>query len=117
MATSTDSISVKDSIGASAGDKAADLEIARVRHWLVYVPFKAEIEWGSGKRPGSTRLIVEVTTRSGVVGYGETICLLHFIEPVLVNVVIPLALGRSVADVERLHRHAERTMRQAVRSP
>lgn len=81
------------------------LTITATRHWLVYIPFDSPIVWGSGKRAGSTRLIVEVTTASGIKGYGETIALLDFVPVVLEKVVLPLALGRSVADVERLHRH------------
>ncbi len=81
------------------------LTITATRHWLVYIPFDSPIVWGSGKRAGSTRLIVEVTTASGLKGYGETIALLDFVPVVLEKVVLPLALGRSVADVERLHRH------------
>lgn len=81
------------------------LSIVAVRHWLVYVPFESPIVWGSGKRAGSTRLVVELTTAGGTKGYGETIALLDFVPAVLEKVVLPLALGRSVADVERLHRH------------
>ncbi len=81
------------------------MRIAGIRHWLVHVPFDVPIAWGSGKRTGPTRLIVEVETESGVKGYGETICLLDFIEPVFRRVVAPLAMGRSVADAEGLHRH------------
>jgi L-alanine-DL-glutamate epimerase-like enolase superfamily enzyme len=51
-----------------------DLAIRSIRHWLIYVPFAKPIAWASGKRPGSTRLVVEVTTEGGVRGYGETIC-------------------------------------------
>lgn len=85
----------------------APLRIAEIQHWLIYVPFTRTIGWASGKRAGSTRLVVEVTTESGLKGYGETICLLDFIEPVLTKVVMPLALGRSVADAEGLNRHVE----------
>lgn len=81
------------------------MRIAAIRHWLVHVPFRDPIFWGSGKRSGPTRLIVELTTEDGLKGYGETICLLDFIEPVLRNVVIPLAIGRDVSDSEGLHRH------------
>lgn len=83
------------------------LEIVEIRHWIVFVPLKSPIKWASGKRGGSTRLICEVTTAGGVKGYGETICLLDFVPVVFEKVVAPLAKGRSVADVERLTRHAE----------
>ncbi|MET0745845.1 MAG: mandelate racemase/muconate lactonizing enzyme family protein, partial [Microvirga sp.] len=81
------------------------LTITQVRHWLIYIPFESPIVWGSGKRAGSTRLVAEVTTAGGIKGYGETIALLDFVPTVLEKVVAPLALGRSVADVEMLHRH------------
>lgn len=85
----------------SGGKESA---IVSARHWLVKVPFTAPIEWGSGKRDGATRLIVELTTADGVRGYGETICLLDFIRPVLEQCVLPLAEGMSVFDSETLHR-------------
>ena len=81
------------------------MKIQSVRHWLVHLPFSTELLWGSGRRGGTTRLVVEITTESGLKGYGETICLLDFIEPVLVRIVAPLAIGRSIQDVEKLHRH------------
>ncbi|MBA1158376.1 mandelate racemase/muconate lactonizing enzyme family protein [Microvirga mediterraneensis] len=84
---------------------ASPLTIVNVRHWLIYIPFEHPIVWGSGKRLGSTRLVVEVTTAGGVKGYGETISLLDFVPAVFEKVVAPLLIGRSVSDVERFHRH------------
>jgi glucarate dehydratase len=81
------------------------MKIQSVRHWLVHLPFSTQLLWGSGRRGGTTRLVVEITTESGLKGYGETICLLDFIEPVLERIVAPLAIGRSIQDVETLHRH------------
>ena len=69
------------------------------------MPFVTALEWGSGKRPAATRLIVELTLANGTVGYGETICLLEFIEPVLVNTIFPIALAHRASDVERFSRH------------
>lgn len=83
------------------------LRIVEIRHWLVFMPFRDTISWAAGARSGSTRLICEVTTAGGVKGYGETICLLDFVPVVFEKVVAPLAMGRSVADVERLSRHCE----------
>jgi len=88
--------------GRSPSDGAS---IADLRFWLIGVPLKAPILWASGARSRVTRLVVEVTTESGVKGYGETICLLDFIPTVLERVVAPLVKGRSVFDIERLHRH------------
>ena len=63
-----------------AADAAHPLHIVAARHWLVAMPFVSALEWGSGKRPAATRLIVELRLANGQVGYGETICLLEFIE-------------------------------------
>lgn len=81
------------------------LAIASIRRWLVRMPVRKTIVWGSGVRTGVTRLIVEVETAGGVVGWGETICLLDAIPAVLDRVVIPLARGRTVDAVEAFHRH------------
>ena len=83
----------------------ADLAIASLRRWLVRVPVKHPMVWGSGVRTGVTRLVVELETRGGHVGWGETICLLDAIPAVLDKVVIPHAIGRGVDQAERFHRH------------
>lgn len=90
---------------ADASALARAGRIVGFRSWLVYLPYNIAMTWGSGTRTGGTRLVVELTTESGIKGYGETICLLDFIEPVLHKVVMPLAVGRSVSEVERIHRH------------
>jgi glucarate dehydratase len=81
------------------------LEVVAARHWMVRMPFHQPMAWASGTRPGATRLLVELTTRSGLKGYGETISLLDAIEPVLAKVVLPAVMGRSVDRAETLHRH------------
>ena len=48
------------------------LHVVAARHWKVAMPFVTALEWGSGKRPAATRLIVELTLANGTVGYGET---------------------------------------------
>jgi L-rhamnonate dehydratase len=73
----------------------------------VYVPFKEAIQWSAGSRPGTTRLVVRAVTADGTVGWGETICLLEFIEPVLAKTVIPLAIGEDALNIERLLRKME----------
>ena len=83
----------------------SDLAIASIRRWLVRIPATEPIVWGSGVRTGVTRLVVELETRGGVVGWGETICLLDAIPAVLDRAVIPHALGRGVDEAERFHRH------------
>ena len=79
--------------------------ITACRHWKIRMPFNEALHWGSGKRPAATRLVVELTLADGSKGYGETICLLEFIEPVLVNTVFPIALQHRAEDVERFSRH------------
>jgi L-rhamnonate dehydratase len=81
------------------------LQIVAARHWKVAMPFVTALEWGSGKRPAATRLVVELTLANGTVGYGETICLLEFIEPVLINTILPIAMQHRASDVERFTRH------------
>ena len=81
------------------------MNITAVEHVLVRVPFTESIVWGSGRRSGTTRLICKITTANGVVGWGETLCLIAPVEAVFREVVAKLAVGMSVADVERLHKH------------
>ena len=84
---------------------AHPLQIVACRHWLVAMPFREALQWGSGARPAATRLLVEITLANGVKGYGETICLLEFIEPVLVKTIFPIALTHTVMDIELMTRH------------
>jgi L-alanine-DL-glutamate epimerase-like enolase superfamily enzyme len=79
--------------------------IARVDHWLVRMPFKQAILWGSGSRSGTTRLVCRVETGGGAVGWGETIALIDAVPAVFENAVAPLALGYAVSDAERFTRH------------
>ncbi|WP_342364291.1 mandelate racemase/muconate lactonizing enzyme family protein [Terrarubrum flagellatum] len=81
------------------------MRIAKVDHWLVRMPLAETILWGSGKRSGTTRLIVRIETDDGGVGWGESISLLDAVPAVFANVVAKLAIGYPVADVERLHRN------------
>lgn len=81
------------------------LQIVSLRHWKVGIPFKTPLQWGSGTRPAATRIVVEITLANGTKGYGETICLLEFIEPVLTSTVFPIALQHTAQDVERFTRH------------
>lgn len=81
--------------------------ITRITHDQVFMPFRHAIEWSAGTRPGITRLVVRVETADGTVGFGETLCLLEFIEPVLRKTVAPLAIGEDACDIERLLRKVE----------
>lgn len=85
--------------------KDSPLQIIACRHWQVAMPFKEALQWGSGARPAATRLVVEITLANGTKGYGETICLLEFIEPVLVKTIMPIALKHTADDVEIFTRH------------
>ena len=83
------------------------MKIERVETTMVFMPFKTPHLWGSGRRPGATRLVVQVHTDAGVVGLGETICLLEFVRPVLERTIAPLAVGEDPHDVERISRKVE----------
>lgn len=85
----------------------AATEIVRIEYQKVFVPFFKAAEWAAGKRPGTTRLIVQVHTADGTIGLGETICLWEFVEPVLARTIIPLALGADACDIERTCRKIE----------
>ncbi len=82
-------------------------EIVRIEYQKVFVPFFKAAEWAAGKRPGTTRLIVQVHTADGTVGLGETICLWEFVEPVLARTILPLAMGADACDIEKLCRRIE----------
>jgi len=84
---------------------SSPLAIRSIRRHLVRIPTTKEIVWGSGVRNGVTRMIVEIETEGGVTGWGETICLLDAIPAVLDRVVMPHAIGRTVDQAEKLHRH------------
>lgn len=73
----------------------------------VFIPFKQEVHWTGGTRPGTTRLVVEIETESGIIGLGETICLLEFIEPVLAKTIAPLVIGEDACNVEKIYRKIE----------
>ncbi|WP_445682697.1 mandelate racemase/muconate lactonizing enzyme family protein [Radicibacter daui] len=79
--------------------------IARIDHWLVRMPLAEVILWGSGKRSGTTRLVVRLETEDGIIGWGETISLIDTVPAVLERIVIPLAIGYEISDAERLHRN------------
>lgn len=81
--------------------------IKQIAYDKIYVPFKEEVHWSAGTRPGITRLVVRVETEGGAIGLGETICLLEFIEPVLAKTVIPLAIGEDACNIERLLKKME----------
>jgi glucarate dehydratase len=69
------------------------------------MPFKEDILWASGRRTGATRLIVRIETEGGVVGWGETICLIEPVRAVFDAIVAKLAMGYDVSQIERFGRH------------
>ena len=89
------------------GGSVCSSRITKVEVQRVFVPFHHVVEWSAGKRPGTTRLIVQVHTEDGLVGLGETICLLEFVEPVLRQTIIPLALGENAFNIERITKKIE----------
>lgn len=80
------------------------MRIQRLWHRMVRAPFLDSIEWGSGKRSGTTRMIVRIETTGGVTGWGEAQCLIPS-APAVMQDIAQLAIGYDVSDVERLHRH------------
>lgn len=81
------------------------MKITKVSHWMVRMPFKEDILWASGRRTGATRLIVRIDTDAGIIGWGETICLIETVRAVFEAVVAKIAIGYPVAAVERFGRH------------
>ncbi len=81
------------------------MHITQIDHCLVRVPFSETIQWGSGARVGTTRLLCKITTDSGHVGWGETLCLIDAVPAVFEKVVAKLGLGYPVSNVEGLYRH------------
>lgn len=81
------------------------MKITKVDHWLVRMPFNEDILWASGRRTGATRLVTRIETDTGVIGWGETICLIETVRSVFAAVVAPLAVGYAVSDVDRFGRH------------
>lgn len=81
------------------------MRITHISSWLVRMPFKEDILWASGRRTGATRLIVRIETEGGVVGWGETICLIEPVRAVFDAIVAKLAMGYDVSQIERFGRH------------
>lgn len=78
--------------------------ITSVHHRLVQVPFTETINWGSGARTGTTRLICRIETDAGVCGWGETQCLIDTV-PAAFGKAAEIAVGQRVSDVERFSRN------------
>jgi L-alanine-DL-glutamate epimerase-like enolase superfamily enzyme len=81
------------------------MKINKISHWMVRIPLTESIAWASGARTGATRLVTKIETDEGVVGWGETICLIETVRAVFERVVAPLAVGYDVSQVERFGRH------------
>ena len=83
------------------------MKITGLDHTLLFVPFGRPQLWAGGRRPGTTRLLVTLHTDEGILGHGETICLLEFVRPVLERTIAPLAIGEDPHNIERLYRKLE----------
>jgi glucarate dehydratase len=81
------------------------MRITKIEHCLLRVPFSEPIQWGSGARIGTTRLICKISTDSGHDGWGETLCLIDAVPAVFDKVVSKLGIGYAVSDVEGIYRH------------
>lgn len=77
------------------------MRIAEVRTYRVNVPYQKPLEWASGTRQGTSRILVEVVTDTGIHGYGE-VFRLHFSDAVLHQDLIPLVRGEEVHNIERI---------------
>lgn len=80
------------------------MKIEKIDHWMVRVPFTETINWGSGARIGTTRLVSRIEVEGGLVGWGETLCLIDTVPAVFEHAVAPAALGWDVRNVETFHR-------------
>ena len=69
------------------------MRIRKIEHALVRVPFTEDIVWGSGRRIGTTRLVCRLETESGIVGWGETLCLIAAVKAVFEDVVEKVAIA------------------------
>jgi glucarate dehydratase len=83
------------------------MKITALEHTLLFVPFAVPQLWAGGRRPGTTRLLVTLRTDAGIIGYGETICLLEFVRPVLDRAIAPLVIGEDPHNIERMYRKME----------
>jgi glucarate dehydratase len=81
------------------------MKIIAVSSWLVRMPFNEDILWASGRRTGATRLVTRIETDGGVIGWGETICLIEPVRAVFDAIVAKVAMGYDVSQVERFGRH------------
>lgn len=83
------------------------MKIERVEVTQVFMPYESPHLWGGGRRPGTTRLVLQLFTDTGIVGLGESICLLEFVRPVLEQTIIPLIIGEDPHNIERIYRRVE----------
>ena len=80
------------------------MEIAEIQHWMVRAPFSIPVEWGSGTRLGTTRLICRIRTACGAEGWGETQCLIDS-TPAVFTKAAEMAKGWDIRNVEGFHRY------------
>ena len=79
------------------------MKIVEISHWMVRAPFSIPVEWGSGVRTGSTRLICRIRTDQDDVGWGETQCLIDS-TPAAFQKAARLAEGFDIRNAEGFHR-------------
>lgn len=79
------------------------MQIAEIHHWMVRAPFTIPVEWGSGTRLGTTRLICRIRTVCGAEGWGETQCLIDS-TPAAFTKAAELAQAWDIRNVEGFHR-------------
>lgn len=79
------------------------MRVCEVTGTLVRVPFSIPVEWASGTRRATTRLVARLMAEDGTIGWGETQCLIDT-TPAAFAAAARIAEGRDVRDVEGFHR-------------
>lgn len=86
--------------------------IDRIDPIALHIPFEHRASAGDGQKTALDLLFCRVTTRSGLVGYGETLCLRAAMQQSLAatmrDVVAPLFIGQSVEQRQALNLETRR---------
>jgi glucarate dehydratase len=82
----------------------ADLRIARIDTTIVNLALEAEYLWATGRYPGATKVVVEVTTQGGLVGIGEAPHHRH--ADLIATELTDRVLGCDAADIHSCWRRA-----------
>jgi L-alanine-DL-glutamate epimerase-like enolase superfamily enzyme len=88
----------------SAPEKINHMKITNLTSTILSVPFIMETLWPYGRWAGVTLVVVEIETDAGIVGIGESQCLVGPAEAtrMLLNSVEPLLRGEDPFNIERI---------------